>query len=86
MLRLNDIWIKRSPLVGTGDFCLHIDARTQHGDLQFSGYFNDFGGFMTAVKDAGVFFATRMGRIPAESANRTLLTRQVVQNPDGRVS
>lgn len=86
MLRLNDIWIKRAAVTGVGDFCLHIDARTQHGDLQFSGYFNDFGGFMTAVKDAGVFFATRMGRIPADQANRTLLTRPVVRNPDGSVS
>lgn len=86
MLRLNDIWIKRTPIAGTGAFVLHIDAKTIHGDLQFSGYFDDFGGFLTAVKDAAVFFTARMGRIPAADANRKLLTRPIVVNPDSKVS
>jgi len=85
MLRLNDILIRRSMLQGTGDFVLHIDARTQHGDLQFSGYFDDFGGFLTAVKDAAIFYTARMGRIPAAAANANLLTRPIVTNPDASV-
>lgn len=86
MLRLNDIWIKKSPIKGTGDFVLHINAKTQHGDLQFSGYFDDFGGFLAAVKDAAVFYTVRMGRIPAADANAKLLTRPIVVNPDRSVS
>lgn len=85
MLRLNDIMIRRSPIAGTGSFVLHIDAKTQHGDLKFSGYFDDFGGFLTAVKDAAVFYTARMGRIPAGDANAKLLTRPIVVNPDASV-
>jgi hypothetical protein len=84
-LRLNDIQIRRSLLVGTGDFVLEIDARTQHGDMKFTGHFDDFGGFLTAVKEAAVFFTSRLGRIPPGSANANLLTKQLVDNPDRSV-
>ena len=84
-LRLNDISVRRSLLQGAGDFVLEIDARTQFGDMKFTGYFNDLGGFLTAVKDAAVFYAARMGRIDQASANRNLITRPIVQNPDQSV-
>lgn len=85
MLRLNNISVGPALLGGVGDFKLYINARTQHGDLEFTGYFNDFGGFLTAVKDAAVFYTARLGRIPAKDANEKLLTRPIVVNPDGSV-
>ena len=78
-LRLNDIQIRRALLAGTGDFVLEIDARTQHGDVKFTGYFDDFGGFLTAVKEAAVFFTSRLGRIPPGEA-----TVKPHESPAGR--
>lgn len=85
MLRLNSISVGPSLVAGVGDFKLYINARTQHGDIEFTGYFNDFGGFLAAVKDAAVFYTARMGRIPAKDANQNLLTRPIVVNPDSSV-
>lgn len=85
MLRLNDIQIRRSPVVGVGDFVLEIDCRTQFGDLKFSGYFDDFGGFLTAVKDAAAFYLARMGRVDPKQASAILTTRDLASNPDSSV-
>ncbi|KAF7958223.1 hypothetical protein AWV80_01240 [Cupriavidus sp. UYMU48A] len=42
---------------------------------RFTGAFDDFGGFITAVTEAAKFFAVRMGKLRVRDAN---LTRQVV--------
>lgn len=47
---------------------------------KFTGFFDDFGGFLTAVTEATKFFAIRAGKLRVKDAN---LTRPVVPG-DGR--
>ncbi|QDX22141.1 hypothetical protein FP568_13320 [Pandoraea pnomenusa] len=51
-------------------------------ECRFTGYFNDFGGFITAVTEAAKFFAVRAGKLRVKDAN---LTRVVVPG-DGRAN
>lgn len=41
------------------------------GDLKYDGWFSDFEGFRTAIQDATVFYAHRLGKISLEAANRS---------------
>lgn len=64
---------------------MEISILTPSGEMKSTQHFDDFGGFLTAVKEAATFFAVRLGRIAAKDANERLLTRPVVPNND-RVS
>lgn len=56
--------------------------RIEIGGFQFTGVFDDFGGFLTAVQEAGVFFAYRAGKIQQSEAQRHM-TRLVKPGVDG---
>lgn len=40
------------------------------GELKYDGWFSDFEGFRTAITDATVFYAHRLGKISLKAANR----------------
>lgn len=75
-MRIQNILIQKSPMHDRA-WAMHIEIN----DCKFSGYFDDFGGFITAVTEAARFFAIRAGKLRVKDAN---LTRQVVPG-DGRV-
>lgn len=50
-------------------------------DNKFTGYFDDFGGFITMVTECAKFFAIRAGKLRVKDAG---LTRQVIPG-DGRI-
>ena len=66
MLRLTDIRIDRVATM-PGARSLYIEW----GDLKFTGYFDDFGGFITAVGEAAKFYAVRAGLLRAKDARAT---------------
>ena len=74
-MRIKNILIQKSP-VHDAAWAMHIEIN----DCKFSGYFDDFGGFITAVTEAAKFFAVRAGKLRVRDAN---LTRQVVPG-DGK--
>ncbi len=84
-LHLKDISIKRSPVM-VGSWVMEITVDTPQGEMRSTQYFGDFGGFLTAVKEAGSFFAVRLGRIASKDANDRLLSRNVAPNPSGLVT
>ena len=60
---------------------MEITVMTPLGEMKSQQHFDDFGGFLTAVKEAAKFFAVRLGRITDQDANSRLLTRPVAPNP-----
>lgn len=83
-MRLIDISIKRSAVM-PGSFVMEIVVDTPMGEMKTTQYFDDFGGFLTAVQEAGTFFAVRLGRIKTGDANSRLLTKFIERNPEGPV-
>lgn len=78
-MRLTDISITRSAVMRA--WRLEITMMTPAGEMKSDQHFDDFGGFLTAVKESATFFAVRLGRIAASDANKRLLTRPVADNP-----
>lgn len=74
-MKITNISIERS-IVDVGAWKLEIEINS----CKFTGWFGDFGGFITAVTEAARFFAIRAGKLRVKDAN---LTRQVVPG-DGR--
>ena len=82
-MKLTDISVRRSGVMQA--WVMEITVDTPAGEMKATQHFDDFGGFLTAVKEAGTFFAVRLGRIKSTDANARLLTRQVAANPDGPI-
>lgn len=78
-MRLTDISITRSGVMRA--WRLEITMMTPAGEMKSDQHFDDFGGFLTAVKESATFFAVRLGRIAASDANKRLLSRPVADNP-----
>lgn len=55
---------------------MHIELN----GLKYDGWFDDFGGFLTAIQDAATFFAYRAGRMSLDAANRSA-SRMLGANP-----
>lgn len=83
-MRLTDISIRKSPVM-LGSWLMEITMMTPNGEMKSTQYFDDFGGFLTAVKDAGAFFAVRLGKLASQDASSKLVTRQLAPNPNGTV-
>lgn len=83
-MKLIDINIRRS-LTMIGSWQLEITCDTPMGECKATTYFEDLGGFLTAVKESVTFFAVRMGRISSKDANGRLVTRDIAPNPEGPV-
>lgn len=66
-MKIDNILIQRSPIADTGRFVLHIEV----AGLKYTGYFDDMGGFLTAVSDAAKFFAVRLGLMKNKDAKAT---------------
>ena len=79
-MKLTDISIRRSGVMQA--WLMEITVLTPAGEMKSQQHFDDFGGFLTAVKEAATFFAVRLGRIAASDANSRLLTRPVAPNPE----
>lgn len=82
-MRLTDISITRSTVMQA--WMMEITVLTPMGDMKTTQHFDDFGGFLTAVKEAATFFAVRMGRIKSAEANDRLLTRPLAPNREGSI-
>lgn len=54
------------------------------GDCKSTTYFDDLGGFLTAVKETVVFFAVRMGKLTSKESKR-LVSRDIAPNPEGAI-
>lgn len=67
MIKLDDIRIAPSPVHDKGVWVLHIEM----GGMKFSGYFDSFPGFLTAVQDCGKYYAVRLGKMRAKDAEAT---------------
>jgi len=65
-MHINDISITRSGLHARA-WKLHMEV----GGLTYDGWFDDFGGFLTAIQDAATFFAYRAGKMSLKAANET---------------
>jgi hypothetical protein len=65
-MKIDDISITRSVVVNSGGR-FHLKAEV--GGLKFDGFFDDFGGFLTAVRDFGAFIAVRHGKMTAAQGN-----------------
>lgn len=79
-MKLTDISITKSGVMNA--WRLQITVLTPVGEVRSDQHFDDFGGFLTAVKEAATFFAVRIGKIAASDANSRLLTRPVAANPE----
>jgi hypothetical protein len=79
-MKLTNISITKSGVMNA--WRLEITMLTPAGEMKSDQHFDDFGGFLTAVKEAATFFAVRLGRIAASEANKRLLTREVAANPE----
>jgi hypothetical protein len=79
-MKLTDISIRRSGVMQA--WLMEITVLTPAGEMKTTQHFDDFGGFLTAVREAGTFFAVRLGKIAASDANSRLLTRPVAPNPE----
>ncbi|CAB4121938.1 hypothetical protein UFOVP16_27 [uncultured Caudovirales phage] len=77
-MRMTDISIKRSAFM-VGSWMMEITVMTPQGEMKSTQHFEDFGGFLLAVKEVGTFFAVRLGKISAEKAG---LTRAIAPNRD----
>lgn len=78
-MKLTDISITRSGVMRA--WRLEITMLTPAGEMKSDQHFDDFGGFLTAVKESATFFAVRLGKIAASDANKRLLSRAVAENP-----
>ena len=63
-MRIDDISITRSAFGSAGRFRLSAEVE----GLKFDGWFDDFGGFLTAVRDFAAFLALKRGKLTAEQA------------------
>ena len=79
-MKLTDISITKSGVMKA--WRLEITMLTPASEMKSDQHFDDFGGFLTAVKEAATFFAVRLGRIAASEANKRLLTRELAENPE----
>lgn len=79
-MKLTDISIRKSGVMNA--WLMEITVLTPAGEMKSTQHFDDFGGFLTAVKEAATFFAVRIGKIAASEANKRLLTRPVAANPE----
>lgn len=79
-MRLTDISIKKSGVINA--WRMEITVMTPIGEVRSDQHFDNFGGFLTAVKEAATFFAVRLGKIATKDANARLLTRTLAPNPD----
>lgn len=79
-MKLTDISIRKSGVMQA--WMMEITVLTPAGEMKTTQHFDDFGGFLTAVKEAATFFAVRIGKIAASEANKRLLTRPVAANPE----
>lgn len=69
-MRITDVSITRS--------LAHVNAwvfQVEIGENKFTGYFEDFGGFITMVTECAKFFAIRAGKLRVKDAG---LTRPVM--------
>ncbi len=64
---IDDIFVKRSPVHASKTWVLHIEI----GGFTYSGYFDTFAGFLSAVTDAGGFFAVKMSKARADQVKTT---------------
>lgn len=72
-MKITDCSLTRSAImVGAYTFRMEI------GGNVFEGTFDDFGGFVTMVRDMATFYAVRAGKLKAKDANAT---RQMAENP-----
>lgn len=78
-MKLTDISIRKSGVMQA--WMMEITVLTPLGEMKSQQHFDDFGGFLTAVKEAATFFAVRIGKIAVADANSRLLTRPVAANP-----
>lgn len=74
-MRLTDISVTKSALHARA-WKLHIEIN----GLTYDGWFDDFGGFLTAIQDAATFFAYRAGKMSAQAAAATS-SRMLQKNP-----
>ena len=65
-MRLTDISIKKSSVMQA--WMMEMTVMTPMGEMKSTQHFDDFGGFLTAVYEAGKFFAVRLGNIKATDA------------------
>lgn len=79
-MKLTDISIRKSGVMNA--WLMEITVLTPAGEMKSTQHFDDFGGFLTAVKEAATFFAVRLGKIAVKDANSRLLTRPVAANPE----
>jgi len=63
-MHIEDISITRSAAHARA-WQLHIEVN----GLKYDGWFDDFGGFLTAIQDAATFFAYRAGKMSMKAAN-----------------
>lgn len=71
MFKLEDIFIKRSP-VHPNAWVFHIEMN----GYQYTGYFDGWQNFLMAFREAVAFFAFKAGKLPPEKAKEAL-TRAV---------
>lgn len=65
-MKISDISIERS-LMHAHAWKLHVEINA----CMFTGYFEDFGGFITAVTECAKFFAVRGGKLRVKDADFT---------------
>ncbi len=83
-MKLLDISIRKSPVM-LGSWVMEVEVDTQFGPMKATQYFDDMGGFLTAVREMATFFAVRIGRIKSDDANARLVTRPLAKNPAGSI-
>ena len=74
-MHISDISITRSPLHARA-WKLHMEVN----GLSYDGWFDDFGGFLTAIQDAATFFAYRAGKMSLAAAQQSA-SRLLARNP-----
>jgi len=74
-MHIEDISITRSAAHARA-WQLHLEVN----GLKYDGWFDDFGGFLTAIQDAATFFAYRAGKMSLKAANQTA-SRAIGANP-----
>lgn len=77
-MHLTDISITKSLVMKA--WVMEVTMMTPQGEMKSTQHFDDFGGFLTAVKECAVFFAVRLGKLDAADANKNVLTRAVSEN------
>jgi len=75
-MHISDISITRSRLHARA-WKLHIEVN----GLTYDGWFDDFGGFLTAIQDAATYFAYRAGKMSLAAANAS--STRLIRAGDG---